>query len=195
MAMSDRERIGRDQIIKYLGRQGYKTYGDLLSRYHLNLTRDPNVLGYMEPDKGRIVVNSSLDMEQISVVIRHEILHFYLDHTKRIFNKLALEKKLDPNNLSKESIEEITKEAFTQIANIAMDYDISNQAYTDKDKAIIRTMHALVTEDDHADWVDLTMEEMYDKLRQEEQAKPKIVYGALVNSTTFVGSDGRVYGK
>ena len=93
--------------------------------------------------------------------------------------------------------EELNKEIYLdpeQTANWAADFDISNQAYTDADKAIIRAMGALVTEDHHSDWVDLTLEEMYEKLRTERANKQVIIYGGMIDSTTFVGSNGVVYG-
>ena len=42
----------------------------------------------MEPGKGRIVVNETLDEKQISTVVRHEILHEYLKHERRYVQSL-----------------------------------------------------------------------------------------------------------
>lgn len=198
MAMTERERLGRDVLIRSLSRHGYVTYGKLLSNFHLNFTHDPSVLGYMEPKAGRIVVNSSLDMDQVEVIIRHEILHFYLNHADRSLKKLASLKGIDPNNIDDMTAKELEREIYgdaEQTANWAADFDISNQGYTDKDKQIIRTLHGLVTEDHYSDWVDLSMEEMYERLLNERKNKQKIVYGAFFNPTTFIGQDGKIYGK
>ena len=198
MAMTEREKLGRDVLIKSLSKHGYVTYGKLLSQFHLNFTKDPQVLGFMEPKKGRIVVNSSLDLDQVEVIIRHEILHFYLRHADRTLKKLAQLKGLDPNNIDDMTVNELEDEIYgdpEQTANWAADFDISNQGYTDKDKQIIRTLHGLVTEDHYSDWVDLSMEDMYEKLLDERKNKQKIVYGALLDHTTFVSQDGRIYGK
>lgn len=198
MAMTERERLGRDVVINSLRKHGYVTYGNLLKDFHLNFTHDPNVLGYMEPKTGRIVVNSSLDLDQVEVIIRHEILHFYLKHSERMLKKLAQLKGLNPNNIDDMSVKELEKEIYgdpDQTANWAADFDISNQGYTDKDKQIIRTLHGLVTEDHHSDWTELSMEEMYEKLLDERKNKQKIVYGAFIDSTTFIGADRRIYGK
>ncbi|MBQ6627971.1 MAG: hypothetical protein IJH65_04065 [Methanobrevibacter sp.] len=194
MAMTERERLGREIIMKSLRKHGYVTYSNLLSDFHLNFTNDPRVLGYMEPKKGRIVVNSSLDMDQVEVIIRHEILHFYLKHAQRTLRKLAQLKGLDPDSIDDMTVKELEREIYgdpDQLANWAADFDISNQGYTDKDKAIIRSLHALVTEDHYSDWTDLTMEEMYERLLKERENKQKIVYGAFMDSTTFIGADPR----
>lgn len=204
MAMSNWDKRAQQEIIKRLGKQGYKTYGDLFSLYHFNGTRNPGVLGYMEPTTGTIVANVDLSLEEVCVTIRHEILHYYLEHTLRIAKKIAAEHnrqlskediykngKLDPEN---DSIKDLIPEIFNDITNYAADFDISNQAYTDKDKNIIRGMNALVTEDFHEDWVNLTMEEMIDRLRKEGLPKPKFVYGALMSPSIFV-SGRRIYGK
>ena len=112
MAMTKREEDARNYLFHYLGKQGYKTYGKLLQQFHLNLTKDPNVLGYMEPKTGRIVVNSSLDVDQVALIVRHEILHFYLNHSKRVLAKLAKLKGLDPDHLEKASVEELEQEIY-----------------------------------------------------------------------------------
>jgi len=198
MAMTEREKLGREIIIKSLRKEGYVTYSNLLSDFHLNFTKDPDVLGYMEPDRGTITVNSSLDMDQIKVIIRHEILHFYLKHHIRSIKKMAQLKGVDPDSLDDMTFREMEELVYgdpERLDNIAKDFEISNRGYTDKDKAIVRSMHALVTEDHHEDWVDLTMEEMYEKLLQERENREPIMYGALLDPTTFVGADGVVYGN
>lgn len=158
MAMTKRERAAKHQVERILGEQGYPTYASLLELFDFNLTQDPEVVAYMIPSKAVIVVNEGLDIEQVSTIVRHEILHEYLSHAKRI------DKHLDgkPENHKQ--------------ANIAGDYEISNVGYTDTDKRIARsiklngkTLQGLVTEDQHPDWVDLSFEEMYDKLSEEMQ--------------------------
>lgn len=198
MAMTERERLGREIIMKSLRKHGYVTYSNLLDDFHLNFTNDPGVLGYMEPSTGRIVVNSSLDMDQVEVIIRHEILHFYLKHAERTLKKLAQLKGLNPNQIDDLSAKELEKEIYgdpDQLANWAADFDISNQGYTDKDKNIVRTLHGLVTEDHHSDWVDLSMEEMYERLLDERKNRQKLVYGALLDLHTFIGNNGDIYGN
>jgi hypothetical protein len=70
----------KNLLLDMLNKQGYPTYSRLLDKFHINLTSDPKVIAYMEPGKGRIVINRGLDLEQVSVIVRHEILHEYLSH-------------------------------------------------------------------------------------------------------------------
>ena len=55
MAMTRREQIAKDQIIRTLQKSGYPTYASLLDLFHVNLTEDPNVVAYMEPGKGQVL--------------------------------------------------------------------------------------------------------------------------------------------
>lgn len=167
MAMTKRERAGKIQIMKKLGQEGYPTYADLLSLFELNLTKDPDVVGYMLPDKGIITVNEFLDIDQVSTVIRHEILHEFLEHKKR-YDSMGIKGIKGRDD----------------VFNIAADYEISNLGYTDKDKKIARglkigdrVVSGLVTDIDHPDWVDKTFEQIYDLLREqspESLKDPKI---------------------
>lgn len=151
--MTKRERLGKEQIIKKLGESGYPTYADLFSLFDLHLTKDPDVVGFMVPEKAEITINENLDIEQVSLVVRHEILHEFLDHKKRI-EKIG--GKMD------------------QLSNIAGDYEISNVGYTDADKSAARSirigdrvLQGLVTDYDHPEWVDKTYEEIYELLKKE----------------------------
>ena len=127
--------------------QQYGTYAKIFNEFELNLTSDPNVVGYMEPDKGRIVLNSGLDMDQISTIVRHEILHEYLQHTKRLLKKLNApslniydykNRKESPDDLSVNDLIDIGYNH--RAGNIAGDYEISNRGYTEEDKAIARAI-------------------------------------------------------
>ena len=162
MSMTKREYLGKQEVHRILAEQGYPTYAHLFDMFDLHLTNDPDVIGYMIPSKAVITVNENLDLEQVSVIVRHEILHEYLNHAAR------MEKHTGTKNLNP---------AQHQNFNIAGDYEISNLGYTEGDKKNIRhivingvKLSGLVTEDDHPDWVGLSVEEMYDKL-EEERAK------------------------
>ena len=170
MGMTKNEQIAKEQIIDILLKDGYKTYAQLFSLFDLNLTNDPESIAYMIPDKGVIVINANVDTDQVSVLVRHEILHEYLAH------KLRMEKHLGDDKYAKRS------PLMHQMMNIAGDYEISNRGYTDKDKQTVRgirlndkVLSGLVTEDEHPDWYDektgqgLSFEEMYDKLAEESE--------------------------
>lgn len=173
MSMTRTEYVTRDYIQKKLAREGYPTYASILGNFDLNITKNPTVVGYMEPDKGRIVLNSGLDENQVSVIVRHEILHQFLEHERRLLKKLCQEHNLDFDKVDDNSLKDIKKKLYSNdLFNIAADYEISNRGYTDKDKDIVRNillngqvLTGLVTEDEHPDWVDMSVEEMYDALR------------------------------
>lgn len=148
----------REQLIKKLRGQGYATYARILSLFDVYLTEDPNIVAYMIPNKATIAINKNLNIDQVSTIIRHEILHEYFNHQVRELNLL---KKRNLN----------VSDQLAQLSNIAGDYDISNRGYTDADKVTARAivlgdqvLQGLVTEDQHPDWVDLSYEDMLDKL-------------------------------
>lgn len=149
----------KKQIIKVLREEGYPTYAWLLEPFDIYLTDDPEVVGYMIPNQAKIVLNELLNIDQVSTIVRHELLHEWLTHAQRT-------QKFD-----KEHPDRMTSH---DIANIAADYEISNRGYTEKDKRTARRMklgdrvlQGLVTEDQHPGWEDLSFEEMYDKLTSE----------------------------
>lgn len=164
MGMTKREFLGKQEIRRILSEEGYPTYSYLIQDFDIHLTKDPNVIGYMIPSKGVITINEGLDLEQVSVIVRHEILHEYLNHAKRFEQHVGTD---NYNNRSSSQHQDM---------NIAGDYEISNRGYTEKDKKNVRsirlngkTLSGLVTEDEHPDWVGLSAEEMYDRL--EDQMK------------------------
>ena len=145
------------QIIKVLSEQGYPTYARLLGYFDVYLTDDPEVVGYMIPGKAKIVLNKNLSIDQVSTIVRHEILHEYLTHAARADKVNA------------------TRRGNSKIANIAADFEISNRGYTQADKSIVRriklgdkTLQGLVTEDSYPGWEYMSFEEMYNKLLDQQ---------------------------
>lgn len=149
----------KKQLIKTLGEEGYPTYAWLLEPFDVYLTDDPEVVGFMVPNQAKIVLNELLNIDQVSTIVRHELLHEWLTHAQRT-------QKFD-----KEHPDRITNH---DIANIAADFEISNRGYTEKDKRTARKLklgneilQGLVTEDQYPGWENMTFEEMYDKLTAE----------------------------
>ena len=142
--MTARDEAAKEQIIRKLRSEGYPTYARLLDLFDLNLTDNPNVVGYMLPGKAKIVLNENLSIDQVSTIVRHEILHEWLSHGARGEKFDKEHPDLLPDH---------------DTSNIAADYEISNVGYTDKDKraarAIIlgdKTLQGLVTEDQYPGW-------------------------------------------
>lgn len=152
------------EIIKILRKQGYPTYARLVDFFDIYLTDDPEVIGYMIPDQAKIVLNKELNIDQVSTIVRHEVLHEYLTHGPR-------QQKFD-----KEHPELNPHLAPHDISNIAADFEISNKGYTDADKSIARriklgdkVLQGLVTEDQYPDWTDMSYEQMYEKLLEKDK--------------------------
>ncbi len=213
MGMTREERKAKAYLQRLLRTNGYPTYAKILEKFDVNYTSDPNAVAYMEPSTGRIVINRELDSRQASVIVRHEILHNYLKHEKRLLDSLARKRGLDRKELEGTALEDLDKELKRQLYrnsnfNIAADYEISNRGYTEKDKDDVRAIQiggrivsGLVTEDKHPDWTELSVEEMYDKIEQEmEDAKKNAdmddeddyIKGLLVNPETFVDPFNKV---
>lgn len=201
MGMTKLEKFAKNVIYKNLYENGYVTYAKLFYDYDFNFTNDPNTVAYMAPSEGKIVVNRGLDAAQISVVVRHEILHFYLQHEKRLLNKLAKDRNLDPDKLDDLTLNELKRYLYGDSTfNIAADYEISNRAYTDDDKYQVRNINlngnivsGLVTEYQHPDWLDLSVEEMFDKLKEQPDLEESDeVYGVFVDDTTFIQLPGGI---
>ena len=115
MSMTRQEYITKNYIQNKLAKEGYVTYSKILGDYDLNITKNPTVVGFMEPSKGRIVLNSGLDEDQVSTIIRHEILHYYLEHERRLLKKLCNEHNLDFDKVDDNSLEDIKKKLYSMI--------------------------------------------------------------------------------
>lgn len=169
--MTARDEAAKEQIIRKLRSEGYPTYARLFDLFDLNLTDNPEVIGYMLPGKAKIVLNENLSIDQVSSVVRHEILHEWLSHRPR-------EQKFD-----KEHPELLPDH---ETSNIAADYEISNVGYTSKDKQNTRNiilgnqiLHGLVTEDQYPGWEDKTFEEMYEELLKQSVDEKKQLLNML----------------
>ena len=169
--MTARDEAAKEQIIRKLRSEGYPTYARLFDLFDLNLTDNPDVVGYMLPGKAKIVLNENLSIDQVSTIVRHEILHEWLSHGARSEKFDKEHPDLLPDH---------------DTSNIAADYEISNVGYTDKDKraarAIIlgdRTLQGLVTEDQYPGWEDKSFEEMYEELLKKNLEEKKQLLNIL----------------
>lgn len=156
----------KKQLKNKLREQGYATYARLLDLFDVYLTDDPNQIAAMVPKKAVIIMNKNLNIDQVSTLVRHEILHEYLAHKQRQERYHTSNPKWGKGD----------NPAFHQIQNIAGDFEISNKGYTDRDKSIARAiklgdqvLRGLVTEDQYPGWENMSFEEMYEKLLEENE--------------------------
>lgn len=192
MGMTKLERGTRKALAEYMRRQGYVTYAGIFLKFDLNFYRPKEgelFAAAMVPGKYRILINPIIDdRETLSMLIRHEILHEYLKHQNRLLRHLAEASGQDFDELDDLSIKQLTNKLYAnKLFNIAGDYEISNRGYTENDKELIRNIgkalkltqeqaeqvKGLVTEDEHPDWVNLPIEDMYDLLQQEREEDKK----------------------
>lgn len=183
--MLKRDRDLKDDIIDILRKQGYATYARLLQLFDVYTTDDPNAIAYMIPGKAAIVLNeNALYEDQVSVLVRHEILHEFLTHMER---QIEFEKAHPGLKAPKSN---------NRLANIAADFEISNVGYTDNDKYRIKNiqmgndyLQGLVTELDEPGWENLTFEEMYEKLLEKNQAEQEQIAQQLQNMSDIDADD------
>lgn len=232
MGMTNYEKRAKQKLIKILLGDGYKKYAQLLDGrdintgekiddgFDINLTDNPGVTAYIDMNNGRIVINKTFDADVVSVVIRHELLHYFLRHQKRLLDHVAKNRGLDPDKLDNMTQEELINYIYSSSSpfNVVADFEISNVGYTDKDKDTIRhlildgkTISGLVTEDHHEDWTELSLEEMWDKAMEEreemmqelmdkykqnypEQEEQNIEGSLSDDGLVFVDEDGVEYG-
>ena len=176
--MSARDKLVKEQLIQHLIDNGYGTYARRLKEFEVFVADMFNGVpintAAMFPETGEIVINPGFfDLpdedqawNQLSVLIRHEMLHFLLVHEKRLVDHM---KDTDPdfeNNYRKASIH--------KIANYAMDWELSELGYDDHDKEVVRVMTlngevigGLILSDDHPEWLNKPMEELYELVKKE----------------------------
>lgn len=107
MSMTKAEKATRKALAMYMYKQGYPSYADLFYKFDLNFHRPRYPFAAMvDSDKGIIYINPTItDKEDLSVLIRHEILHKYLAHQERELKHYAKQR-----GLSWEQIDDIPLE-------------------------------------------------------------------------------------
>lgn len=176
--MSAHDKLVKEQLIQHLIENGYGTYARRLKEFDVYVADMLNGRAVdtaaMYPESGEIAINPGFfeladetqAIEQLSVLIRHEMLHFLLVHEKRLFDHLVA---TDPN------FEETYKKAsIHQIANYAMDLELSELGYDDHDKEVVRNMTlnsrvigGLILSDHHPEWLHKPMEELFELVKKE----------------------------
>lgn len=177
----------KDRLDSFLREEGYTSYAQCLNTYKfLVLTparlksaqwRDcADAVAFMMPYTNTICMNYKLflckdptndsineQLKHVSVILRHEILHFILLHQREYL--LYLKKKYPDHWKKLQSLK-----AVHDRQNTAADWDLSRY-YTEEDKKIAkqvqygdRIIGGLVLELDKPEWKDLTYDELLDKL-------------------------------
>lgn len=195
--MTKREKQLKNQLIKLLEDDGkgnrHAKYADRLSKFDINivpLKADPNYTASISFDEAIIRVGAGflVDPEtfyQLSVLMRHELAHNLMMHQLRMLKKLGNERW--------EGF--AASYSLHDLLNTIMDDEISNKKYSKADKEIVRNMwlngrliSGLVTEDHRESWLELTLEEMFEKIEEEvEAAHNEILNGKSYNISNKTG--------
>lgn len=189
--MSKQEKILKKKLIDLLKDDGkghkHAKYAQRLEDFDLNIVPidvDPQFTAAISFDEGIIYVGEGFLRDpntfgQLNVVMRHELCHNLLMHQIRMMHKIG----------DKEYSRIKFSQSFQSLLNIIMDYEISNKKYSPEDKETIRSLwlngqliKGLVTEDQRKNWMNMSVEEMYDELNKEiAKVKQDIKDGWNVN--------------
>lgn len=170
--MTERERKLRTALVNLLKKKRHAKYAERLSKFDVNivpLSEDPMFTAGIVFDTGIIYIGEGFltdpaMFEQLDVIMRHELAHNLLMHEIRMIN-----------HLGKNAYRAFEgSQSLHDILNVIMDDEISNKKYSAADKEIVRNMFlngrligGLVTEDHRADWMELSLEQMYEKVKAE----------------------------
>ena len=174
--MTDKEKALRKKLIRLLLDDGkghhHKKYAQRLADFIIKIIpvkMDPNFTAGISFEHGTIYISEGFLVDeslffQLNVLMRHELAHNLLMHEIRMLGYLG---EAFPN-LWNDSV------SLHGIMNSLMDFEISNEKYTDEDKVVVeqmflngRTISGLITEKHRADWIDLPLERMVDKIEKE----------------------------
>lgn len=141
----------KELIIEHLQKTGFVSYAKCFREVDFVIAEmyagSYCPTAFMIPDENIICINPGFFKLQnpddpseqkkafdvVSVLIRHEMLHFLLSHEKRFVEYL---KTKYPHSWGRE----YSNPVMHVIANFAMDYDLCNEAYDPEDKDIIKTL-------------------------------------------------------
>lgn len=144
MAMTRIEKNTRYALANFMGQQGYPTYASIFMKYELKFhTPKYPFAAMVDTDKGIIYINPKInDKEDLSTLIRHEILHIYLAHQERILKHFAKQKGLQwkqIDDIPLEAIVNMSEEDINKLADgikqdVITDRQIARDLYSTKYK-------------------------------------------------------------
>lgn len=178
--VTKREKLLKKKLIALLKDDGrghkHAAYAARLEDFIIkivSLEEDPEMTAAISFEEATIYISEGFLRDpnifyQLNVLMRHELAHYLMMHQIRMTKKL--EKKF-----GKIGADRIGKShTIHDLFNTIEDLEISNTRYSKADKELVkhlilngREISGLVTESIRADWVKLSVEEMYDKLEAE----------------------------
>jgi hypothetical protein len=195
--MSDLEKKLKRKLVNLLRDDGkghhHAKYAERLELFDIQIVPlkvDPGFTAAISFDRGIIMIGEGFLTDpdtfyQLNVLMRHELAHNLLMHQIRMAYKLG-EPVYNHTSLSG---------TLHRLQNIIADDEISNRKYSEEDKSIVRNMilngkeiGGLVTEDHRKDWINMSIEEMYDQLCAEIAA----IHKKLKDKKAFASIDSEI---
>jgi len=182
------------EILKYLDKTGHKPYRTYLLKNHyiLKFTHDIDTVAYVQSGLKVIFINiyfflkwrqdEDRDLDGISMLIRHEVLHKAFKHEENVMRLLAKQLHLDYDTLDDLTLDQLKSLAYSpstfgsSIQNIAGDYHISKY-YSKLDKHYVNALDfygeeikGLLGERDYPDldWKHMSFEDIYDFVKEQD---------------------------
>lgn len=193
--MNARDREIKEIIINKLINDGYGTYAKRLKEFDFIVADifegTPIPTAAMFTGLGTIVINpgflvatdqrsQELQLDRLSVLIRHELLHALLMHQRRFIDHM------EKQNL--DDFKDYTVDMVQEMQNMAADWELSERGYDEHDKEVVRNMElngrvigGLILEDDHPEWLGKTFEEIFDLQKPEYDKAIKDAKEAIKN--------------
>ena len=180
------DRWAKEEIISRLANEGYGSYAKRFMSIEFHVADFGTCGGKrfhidtacMIDSENKIYINPAFFDEQklkektwpqLSVLVRHELLHFLLDHANR-FSEYLQTKYPDDWTLK------MASSSVKDLSNMADDWELSEIGYSKDDIKVVKAMQrgstvigGLVLELDHSEWLGLTTEEIFEKLYEEKQ--------------------------
>ena len=199
----DEEKRLKKKLIALLRDDGkghrHAKYADRLEKFDIQIVPlkvDPMHTASISFDRGIITIGEGFLTDpatfyQLNVLLRHELAHNLLMHQIRLAYKLGEDTHMHMS----------LSQSLHQLHNIIADDEISNRKYSEEDKIIVRNMTlngieigGLVTEDHRKDWVNMSIEEMYDQICAEiAEVHEQLLSGR--NLTAIASERNDVIGK
>ena len=137
MAMTPIEQKTRFALAKFLSRQGYPTYAKIFLKFELHFHRKKAFAAMIDTDKRIIYINPAIrDKEDLSVLLRHEILHYYLAHQERALVHYAKQHGKTWKDFDDITLEDLMNLSDEEVKNYPPEYkeerDLARELYTRK---------------------------------------------------------------
>ena len=178
--MTAEERKVKKELVALLVSKKHPKYARRFIDFDFNLvdaTKFPDFTAAVSFDEATVYLSTGFlgsgpaIFNQLDVLLRHELAHNLMMHQIRMMYIYKQQHSDDPEHAA-DSLS--SSMSLHQLMNVIEDLEISNKRYSAADKKIVhymtlngRLIGGLVTDELRANWVDMSLEEMFDELSAE----------------------------